>query len=261
MSNIMVLGANGFLGRHLVKKLDAIPITRKDVDLLDIKSIDNLFKLYKPEILINCVSNLDVNMQNFNTQAFLENLYIFENLFKLKDEIGQVISFGSGAEFDRRNSISNAKEIDIFASFPIDHYGLSKNINARLIYQTKNFYNLRLFGCFHHTENENRLLKKIIKHDIINIEDKFFDYFWLEDIVPVIEYYIKNEKKPKDMNLVYSEKIKMSDFVSLFLKIKGLKKEYLNTSSNFNYTGSSEKIESLNINLQGLREGLNLYEI
>lgn len=261
MNNIMILGANGFLGKHLVKKLDAIPITRKDVDLLNIKSIDNLFKLYKPNIIINCVSNLDVNMKNFNTQAFLENLYIFENLYKLRNEVDQVISFGSGAEFDRRNSILNAKEIDIFKSFPVDHYGLSKNINARLIYQTKNFYNLRLFGCFHHTENENRLLKKVIKNDIINIEDKFFDYFWLEDVISIVEYYIKNKKKPKDINLVYSEKIKMSEFISLFLKIKGLKKEILNTPNEFNYTGSSEKIESLNINLQGLRKGLELYEI
>lgn len=261
MSKILVLGSSGFIGENLVRELAATPITRKEVDLLDFNSVKSLIKKHKPEIIINCASNPDVNLTGFNNKACIENISIFENLYRVKGEVDKIICFGSGAEFDRSYSIDSAQEESVFLTLPKDHYGLSKNIIARSIQRDNtNLYNLRLFGCFHQSESETRLLKQVLKGGLI-ISDRYFDYFWLNDLFTVVKHYIKNKNLPKDINLVYNNKLTIEKFINLFAEIKGIELEFSVQKSGKNYTGCSNKLYSLNIELEGIESGLQNYEI
>jgi UDP-glucose 4-epimerase len=57
---------------------------------------------------------------------------MFFNLMDNKDRFGKFINFASGAEFDRTSAIhSNTNNLK--DSYPIDPYGMSKNIISRIL--------------------------------------------------------------------------------------------------------------------------------
>jgi GDP-L-fucose synthase len=192
---------------------------------------------------------------------------MFDNLSKFSDHYNALFNFGSGAEFDRRGDIRLAKEEIVTNRLPVDYYGLSKNLITRKINQLDaNIYNLRLFGCFGADEESQRLLRttynKISKNENPTIHnDKFMDYFYVQDIGRVIEFIINNIEKdiPKDINLCYNKKYKLSDLV---YKIKYLTESDCdviicnNEIGSLSYTGDSSKLESLNIALMGIDIGV-----
>jgi UDP-glucose 4-epimerase len=261
---IGIFGSTGFVGNFLCKNLsyDIIPISRKEVDLLDYDQLFSFLKKNKLDVVINAAVNSDSNMDHFNLSSALHNLNIFHNLFRCRYEFGKLINFGSGAEFDRRYSITNATEEDIFLKLPEDHYGLSKNICSRTCTLTDNFFNLRLFGVFYSNEPARRLLPKVISNQPMLIDDKYFDYFYLKDILPVVDYYINNFPKYKDLNLVYKNKMLLSDFVYKFCLVKNLPTDNIKTSEKLglNYTGSSSKFEELNFPTTDLNQAFENYQ-
>lgn len=258
-SDILILGSTGFIGNFLSKNLNCISLSRKDVDFTNFNYFQKIIKQIKPKIIVNCASNSDTQLTPFKFDCFHENLSIYNNIYIMKDEFECVIHFGSGAEFDRFSSIDFAKESDIFEKFPKDHYGFSKNIIARNIYEIDNFYNFRLFGCFHGSE-KNRILNKVLSSDDLILEDRLFDYFWLNDVLKVIDYYLDfNNKKIKDLNLVYPEKMLLSEFVDKFLTFHKISKNIKYKRVENNYTGSSNNLDSLQLNLSGIERGIEEY--
>jgi dTDP-4-dehydrorhamnose reductase len=109
-----------------------------------------------------------------------------------------MIVFGSGAE--KRNG-----------GFPLDYYGLSKKYISQLIFN--NNYNcviIRLWGCFGKYETNDRFIKANIqryinKEDIIIHQHKRMDYFYVNDIIPVIEGIFNGKMYSDEINLTYPD--------------------------------------------------------
>ena len=259
-NKILVLGSSGFIGNYLSKNLDAVPVSRKDVNLEDFDEVRALFKIHNPDVIINCASNTNVKME-FDAQVYNQNLTLFNNLYLLRNEFGKLINFGSGAEYDRRYPINNLKEESIFACSPFDHYGMSKNIISRIMFPIENFYNLRLFGCFHDSENETRLFKRIISKQPIKLDNKYFDYISLDDVLTVVEHYIHKEVFYKDLNLVYSTKLLLSEIVNELLKIHKLENKVIIKNLGLNYTGNGARLATLGLKLKGLEQSIIDYKI
>lgn len=259
-NKIAVLGASGFIGKFLSENIDAIPISRKDVNLEDFDEIRTFLKKNKLDIVINCASNTNTKME-FDLEVYNQNLRLFNNLYILKDEFGKLINFGSGAEFDRRYPINNLKEENVFSCSPFDHYGMSKNIISRIMFPIENFYNLRLFGCFHHSENENRLFKLISSGEPLKLENKYFDYISLDDVLVVVKHYIEGESLYRDLNLVYPTKLLLSEIVNEFIKIHNMRNKVIVKNFGNNYTGNGARLSSLNLDLKGLEQGMIDYII
>lgn len=265
-SNVLLLGGTGLVGGYLSRILqeyyNVYAPTRQQLNLQDTNSVLELFNQKDYDIVINCAGSTNSNLENYNAEVTNINLGIFTNLYAARNRFGKLINFGSGAEFDRRTSITSAVEEDIFVKQPVDHYGQSKNFAARICFNTENFYTLRLFGVFGATEPGHRLLKRIIANDTVELEDKYFDYYYIEDILPVVLYYINNTPKFKDLNLVYSNKILLSDFVKQFCDQYQLTQDhiFIPRTTQLNYTGSSNKIEQLNLPMLGIKEGIRRYQ-
>ena len=260
-NRILLLGANGYIGKYLQSVFDVIPITRKECDLREFSSVEKLIKNNKPDIIINCASNLNLELSPFNIQHFNDNIKMFFNLYHLRNDFEKLINFGSGAEFDRSGSINNAKEIDIIKIKPKDHYGLSKNIISNICLGVQNFYTLRVFGCFHSSEKETKLLKKIFLRKEIDIEDRYFDYIWMEDLFPIVQYFIENNPSIKDINLVHSKKILLSQIIDKFKQIHNLKTRVTYSGNGLNYTGCSKLFDSFNFQLTDFDSAIKRYII
>jgi GDP-L-fucose synthase len=182
----------------------------------------------------------------------------------------KIFIIGSGAEFDRRYPIQECSEEIIKYSWPIDPYGLSKNIITRRVLESlNNIWILRLFGCFNWDDDPERFIKNGILNlkngkPIIIHQNKKMDYFYLDDIFIVIDYIIKtytNKIIPKNINLVYNKKVTLLDIASLIHKYVGKFKPkiQLNETEEANsYTGSSTILYRLPISskLIGLEEGI-----
>jgi hypothetical protein len=125
------------------------------------------------------------------------------------------------------------------------------------------FYNIRIFGVFDENEWETRFIKTCIKKYInkqsIEIyQNKHMDFFYMKDLVSLIEFYILNNNLPKEIDCSYSTsktlchiadiinhlndhqvEIKLDDFT--------LGKEYTGEFTNLgiNYIGLEKGIENV----------------
>jgi UDP-glucose 4-epimerase len=260
---VALLGANGLVGRYLASSLkyNVTPVTRREVDLSDTVATANYFKNNKFDVVVNCAIN-SLSQMTVPQQVATDNLTTFANLYACKESYGRFIHFGSGAEFDRRYDIINASEDKLITSYPTDPYGMSKNITSRLAFATDNFYILRLFGVFHNTEAPTRLLPKLLSTRAISLEDKYFDYLNLEDTLPIVDYFIRTPiPKYKDINLVYPEKMLLSEFVNQFCKIHNMDASItISKDLGLSYTGDSTRLQELDLPTLGIKHGLERYK-
>lgn len=260
---IAVLGANGFIGNHLTnflsKKYEVIPVTRQDLNLFSFYEVTQFLLTHKFDYIINSAVTHNQDTLLLDTR---NNLSIFMNFYNNSEKFGKFIHLGSGAEFDRTLDITNAKEIDIFNRNPNDSYGFSHNLMSRLCYEKDNFLTVRIFGCFGSQEKSTRLIPRLLasykKFHIQN--DRYFDYISIQDLCIILQFIIDKNILIKDINCVYNNKIKLSEFLQKFIKIHNISINIVTeTKSNFNYTGNGNLITNLNIELEGLDEGIKKY--
>jgi len=263
---VLVLGSNSFLGKELK---DYFPnftfLSRKELDLENVIDVDKYFSFNYYDIVINtAVAGGKRNIVE-DQNVLIKNLNIFNNLVRHKDSYLYLFNFCSGAAYDRKNNIDNYKEKEIFNNVPSDFYGLSKNIISREIYKYKNIYNFRIFGCFGIYEENTRFIKSSLNNlsnnkDIIIHKDKYIDYISTKDLCKIIEYYILNINKSlhKDINVVYDTKYKLSDIANYILHYKNSNKNVIIEEEGMDksYTGNSDLLSSLNLNLKGLQNSL-----
>jgi len=265
--NILVTGCNGFLGRNLVDYLDpkynVFACGRKELDLLNRDKVSEYFSEHRIDMVLHTAIVGGNRINNNTFDSFLANLTMFNNLYENRDKFGKMINFCSGAAFDRDQAISLIKEEELLNRVPTDFYGLAKNLIAkRVINNSENIYNLRLFGCFGHDEPQHRLIKSAIRcvlegKPIVINDDIYMDFFYIEDVCRVVEHYLSDNSTYKDVNLVYMKKTKLSDIASLVFE-EGDKKVDLEIKQNSHqcYNGSGVLLNQLHIDLIGLRQGI-----
>lgn len=260
---IAVLGANGFVGSNLVRffkeqnTVDAV--VRTCLDLLDPIAVKLFLKKNHYDVIINAAATMTDNNLLTDTR---NNLGLFMNFYNNSNLFGKFINLGSGAEFNRIQDINLAREPDIFTTLPADSYGFSQNIKARLCHDKSNFFTVRIFNCFGAGEQSTRIFPRLLcTNDELEIrDDRYFDYFSIQDLCNVVDHCAKNDWKIRDVNAVYAQKLKISEALDLFCKINNLNKNFcVKSNSIINYTGNSQNLESLQIPLNGLTEGFKSY--
>lgn len=264
--NVLITGSNGYIGKSIfnseIENVKFFHGNRQTIDLFNKESIKSFIIENKIDCIIHCAIEGGSRLKKDDASTFYNNLYIFENIFSCKNLVDKVINFASGAEFDRAYNINFKDEEEIQTSVPKDYYGLSKNLIAKKALTSNNFYNLRIFGCFDENEMESRFIKTCVikskNNETINInEDKVMDFFYLKDLITVIDYFIKNKPYSQDVNLSYKEKLRLSEIAKKIIKLKN-SKSCLNIQKNngLNYNGNFEKLNSLPIKLIGLEGGI-----
>ena len=256
---IAVIGANGFVGSnltsHLSKTYQVIPVTRTTVDLLNPVACFDYFKTQSFDVVINAAAVMN------NVNDTYNNLGLFMNIHNARTMFGKFINLGSGAEFDRNTNINQAHPDDIFKVLPVDTYGFGQNVKSRICQSTDNFYTIRIFNCFGTGEATTRIFPKYLSSDQFNISnDRYFDYFSIQDLCLTVEHCINNNWTIKDINAVYPDKYKISEVLGKFCTLNNLEPKFIvdSTSPN-NYTGNGNPLSSLSIKLNGLEHGLKNY--
>src|SRR5208337_724725 len=200
--NILITGSNGFVGRNLKQYLgyfnyNIYTVTHNELDILYLDTLKEFIKKNNINIIIHTAIKGGRRIKQDDISTFNQNIAMWENIVDAGKDCKLIINFGSGAEFDRRFPVNKAIPENIFNVLPIDYYGLSKNLISRSIYKIDNAVNLRIFNCFGRDEGIDRFITSCVLKDTIEIfEDKLFDFFYIEDLCKIIQFYIDKSNIP-----------------------------------------------------------------
>lgn len=226
MDKILITGGNGYIAKSLYaalkSKYDVTIISRKDLDLSNGDSIAQYMRNRYFDTVIHCAIKGGSRLKEDDATIIDSNLLMYYNLYNNRSSFGRLISFGSGAELGN----------------PTDPYGLSKHVIRQSILNTPEFYNIRIFGVFDENELDTRFIKANIKRyinkePIIIHKDKFMDFYYMKDLVHLIEYYIVGKDLIKEYNCSYSEVLSLKCIASIINKLDDHKVEIITNQSGF----------------------------
>jgi nucleoside-diphosphate-sugar epimerase len=198
---VCVLGSNGFIGKNLLRDMDWVGVTRRELDLMDQYAVEKYFNEHKYDVVIHCAVVGGSRLKKDEGDVIYKNILMFENVIRVFN--GKLIYFSSGAAL-RGNP-------------PTDPYGLSKWSIDRRIENIPNAYSLRIWGCYGPGELQTRF-SAICKRDghVIIEKDKYFDFIDIEDVRKIVGEYVRGERSEKEYNLVYKEKLLLSQWAEKF---------------------------------------------
>lgn len=274
---VLITGGKGYIARNLVPLFEnggyeVVAPSRTEMDLLNEEQTEEVLYRERPDVLIHAATRGGRRThQDTWDDVFVPNMKMWETISHMSMNpgigIGRIILIGSGAEFDRRYPIDNAMECLHQYAFPLDPYGLSKNLITHQALETfEHTYVLRLFGCFNFDDDPSRF----IKASILNLkrglpievhQNREMSYFYLDDVFTVMDYILKSNHAPRDINLVYPEKLTLLDIAKLIQKyvINYHPPVKLNTIGMADpYTGDGDILSELSVtkDLIGLEEGI-----
>ena len=210
---VCVLGAGGFIGRSLLQGRGWDGVTRKELDLIDQRAVQEYFSKHEYDIVIHCAVVGGSRLKKDEGDVLRKNLLMFENIVRVFK--GKLIYFSSGAAL-RGNP-------------PTDPYGLSKWIIDKRIDTIPNAYSLRIWGCYGENELSTRFsaVCKREGHVVID-QDRYFDFIDIEDVRKIVQQYVTSNKElVKYCDLVYPKKMLLSEWAELF----GAKWKVVDTTS------------------------------
>ena len=270
MIKVLLLGSNGFIGRHLKEflsnKYTIFSPSSKELNLLEEYSLKDFLQKNKVDIIINSCNRGGTRDKAFLTDIVQYNLRIFFNIQKFSSKVAKIIHFGSGAEYAKHKDINFVKEEDINA-IPLDDYGFYKYISNEFIEKEKNIFNLRLFGCYGEYEDyrlrfiSNSLIKNILKLPIVINKNVKFSYIYIRDVCNIVSYFLDNEPKHKVYNIAHSKTLDLLEISNIINEIGDFKSEIkvLNEGFANEYTCSNERLlrEIPNLNLSSHKESIS----
>jgi hypothetical protein len=94
-------------------------------------------------------------------------------------------------------------------------------------------------------------------------QDRYVDFISLTDLAKVTELVIQGKILNKDFNVVYKEKMLVSEMLKLFAVQHGIDTRFVCTTNTKgkSYTGNGELLDQYKISLDGLEKSLANYQI
>src|SRR5210317_937524 len=198
---VCVLGAGGFIGKNLVRGTSWVGVTHNDLDLENQDAVERYFTQNTFDVVIHCGVVGGSRLKKDEGDVLWKNILMFENVVRVFK--GKLIYFSSGAAL-RGNP-------------PTDPYGLSKWLIDRRIETIPNAYSLRIWGCYGPGELPTRF-SAVCKRDghVVIERDRYFDFVDIEYVRNVVFDYVKGHRNDKQYNLVYPEKLLLSEWAQKF---------------------------------------------
>ena len=245
---ILLTGGSGFIGRNiresfLAEKYEILSPSSKELNLADEESVDAFFKNNSIDLVVHAaVKPSHRNAKDFSN-LFYTNTRMFFNLERHKDEYQKMLVLGSGAIYDMRHYRPKVKEVEWTNHIPADEHGYCKYVCEKVIEHSSNIFDLRIFGIFGKYEDyairfiSNAICKTLFDLPITIKQNRKFDYLYVNDLMPILDWFIDNNPQKKSYNItpdcaisLYDLAIMVRDIsnsdVPILIKNEGLGLEY-----------------------------------
>lgn len=254
--NIFITGAHGFVGRNLTEYLSRtakytlfIPKS-SELDLLNETAVDEYVANNHIDIIIHGANRGGGRDTAEMSDVVHMNLRMFFNIAKQSSKVKKIIHLGSGAEYGKHKSIVDAVEDEALMTLPQDDYGFYKSICARYIDKCDNIYNLRIFGAYGKYENyrfkfiSNAIVKNLLGLPIEIMQNVYFDYIDIDDMVAMIAHFIEHDGKYHTYNISKGQKVDLVTLAQTINDVSDFKSEIIvkNAGVNLEYTSCNDRI-------------------
>ncbi len=273
---ILLTGSGGFAGGNLkeyfLQKGHIITAPRsRDFDFEDTCAVYELFKNNHFDAVVHCGFYGIADPSNIPADILPRNMKIFNNLAKNLPKDSIMLSFGSGAEYDKSADIKNVEESQWRLRKPADLYGQAKQAIASEIEKHPNIFNLRIFGLYGKGEAERRFISYAIRQNLagqpISMRQNVrFSYLYIEDFCQIAEAFINKAPKAKHINLTPSQSIEILEAAQIVNEISSVKSPINIAQSGLakEYTGSNKTLlqELPDFKFTSYKDGISkLYKI
>ena len=211
MRRILLTGAgpHGFIGKNIAPQLrteyELFTPGSRELNLVDYDATARYLDEHRIDTVIHGAAQSLIHTGP--EDVMLHDLQMFYNLDKLSRQMDRFLFFGSGAVFDKRIPVDRVTEEDVGRSIPQDYYGLCKYIMTLHARQSRNIYNLRLFGIFGPYEHwqskfiSNLCCKAVYGLPLTVRQNAVYDFLYVRDLPPIVEWFLENEPKHHDYNI------------------------------------------------------------
>lgn len=258
---ILFTGHRGFLGRELIPLLSQdFEIVTYDGDLVNHELLLNFIERNSISHVIHAAAKVSNRWETDTSDNLINNLKMTLNIVNL---CLPVLTFCSGKVYGYQKSIDNVSENDAGKRYPDDFYGQGKYIIRKLIEDKSSVNLLRFFNVFGKSEDSRKFIKANIlryvnKEPMTVDQDIIYDFFYVNDALPLIRSWIQEKAIPKELNLVYSQKMKLSDVCNLINALGNHRVdiEIKESATGKNYYANGTNLNDMHYSLLGLEKGL-----
>lgn len=256
MKRIFITGTGGFIGKNLTRYLSSkyqlLTPSSRELDLLNTEKVRQFLKVNRPDYIIHAAAVGGSRDTKDLKDIVSKNLRMFFNLVQNENLTKKIIYFGSGAEYDKSRPLKKVKEEDFGKRIPSDDYGFSKYICAKytLVNQKHNIICLRLFGIYGPYEKylirfvSNAIVKNLYCLPITINQNVYFDYLYVEDLMPIIDYFLNHNPHYNSYNISSGKKVDLLTIAKTINKISHFKSKIIikHPGLNNEYSGSNRRL-------------------
>lgn len=256
MRRILLTGAgpHGFVGRNLAPALgeryEVFTPSSRELNLCDYELLARYIDRHRIDTVIHGAHQSIVHTGP--EDIMLHDLQMFYNIEKLSGQLERVLYFGSGAEFDKRFPVENIQETDLGRSVPVTYYGLEKYMMTLHARQSRNIYNLRLFGIFGKYEHwqskfiSNLCCKAMYDLPLSIRQNCMFDYLYVDDLAPIVVWFLEHEPKFHDYNVCTARPVSLREIADVVLAVSGKELPVVVAKEGWNlsYTADNSRLSS-----------------
>lgn len=274
MRTVLITGAGptGVTGRAIREYLEndysILAPSSKELDLTDDDDVRDYFSSHQIDFVVHCATyRSNISQTAHMVDEELEsNLRMYFALAAQSDKFQKMVYLGSGAEYDKSRPIVNISEDQFGMRIPNTKYGLGKYIMNHHCRNSRNIYNLRMFGTLNkyerYTKNVvcNVCAKAVMGLPLMLRQDVRFSWVDIEDVAKAIKYIFENEVRHHDYNIALKESYSLSDIASIVKQISGtsdcirFEKDGLNNE----YTCSTDRyFKDFNIEMTDMKQSIS----
>lgn len=250
--SILLLGANGFIGRNIKEawsgQYDLSAPPHKELDLLNAQTVEGYLREGHFDVVLHTANTNNVTHPDQAPHMLEYNLRMFCNLERCRNLYGKLLYFGSGAEYDMRHYIPRMTEAYFGRHVPQDPYGFSKYVMSKLA--TGNIYDLRLFGVFgKYEEWRRRFISNMIYQNLTGRvmeikQNMYFDYLYIGDLLSILEWFLTHEPARHHYNVCSGQRYELLSLAHMVVEETGIPGEIVIRQEGLKpeYTGDNTRL-------------------
>ncbi len=274
---ILLTGGSGFIGRNildsdLAKKHQIMAPRHTELDLVDDEAVEKFFVKNRFDVVINAAIKPGHRNAKDATNLFYTDCRMFFNLMKHSLRYGKLINLSSGCVYDmQRQNLNKVGEESFGEKIPVDEHGLFRYISGSFIEKMDRAVDLRIFSIFGKYEDytirfiSNMICKALFDLPLTMKQNRKFDFLFVDDLMPVLEYFIENEPHFKSYNVTPDSALDLYEVAEKVKRFSGKDLPIIvaKEGKGLDYSGSNDRLrrEISNLKLTNIDDAINkLYD-